>query len=70
MSGAEGGTDGGVQPIRGDEGGTILGPRNEAVERLNPDMMVPPVTDSGTIPWMATFFGSKRSKPSGGRMTA
>ncbi len=38
------------QPIRGDLGGTIVGPRNVALERENPDLLASPHTDSGTIP--------------------
>lgn len=37
------------QPIRGDEGGTMNGPRNLPRELQNPDMIVPPETDSGTV---------------------
>jgi oxalate decarboxylase len=38
------------EPLRGNEGGTILGPRNEPLERENPDLLSPPSTDSGDLP--------------------
>jgi len=37
------------QPIRGDKGATMLGPRNLPRELQNPDMIIPPETDSGTV---------------------
>lgn len=36
--------------IRGDRGGTILGPRNVPVELENPDVLIAPDTDAGTVP--------------------
>lgn len=38
------------QPIRGDEGATIMGPRNVPLERENPNLLVSPATDAGTVP--------------------
>jgi oxalate decarboxylase len=38
------------QPVVDGRGGTILGPRNVAVERQNPDVLIGPVTDAGTVP--------------------
>jgi oxalate decarboxylase len=38
------------EPIRGEAGAPILGPHNAAVERENPDLLVPPATDAGTLP--------------------
>ena len=38
------------QPVVDGRGGTILGPRNVAIERQNPDGMIAPVTDAGTVP--------------------
>ncbi len=38
------------EPIRPGRGATILGPRNVPVELENPDVLVSPVTDGGTIP--------------------
>lgn len=39
-----------VEPIRGVQGATIIGPRNPAIEALNPDVLLPPSTDHGGIP--------------------
>jgi hypothetical protein len=38
------------EPIRGDRGASILGPRNIPLERQNPDLLASPYTDNGTIP--------------------
>jgi oxalate decarboxylase len=54
--------DEGIEPIRGEEGGTILGPRNEAVESLNPDMLVPPSTDSGTVPNLKMSYAQTHAR--------
>jgi oxalate decarboxylase len=37
------------QPVVDGRGGTILGPRNVAIERQNPDVLVAPETDAGTV---------------------
>ncbi|WP_432824771.1 oxalate decarboxylase family bicupin [Dactylosporangium sp. CA-092794] len=49
------------QPKRGRKGGTDTGPRNVELDRQNPDLLVPPETDHGTVPnlkfsmsWAAT----------------
>jgi oxalate decarboxylase len=39
-----------LQPVVNGRGGTILGPRNVAVERQNPDVLIAPETDAGTVP--------------------
>jgi oxalate decarboxylase len=38
------------QPVVDGRGASILGPRNIPVERENPDVLVSPVTDAGTVP--------------------
>jgi oxalate decarboxylase len=38
------------EPIRGDLGASILGPRNIPLERENPDVLIAPNTDAGTVP--------------------
>lgn len=38
------------EPISGNLGATILGPTNPSREEENPDILVPPRTDSGTLP--------------------
>src|ERR1700736_3893498 len=45
------------QPTRGNEGGTDPGPRNVPLDRQNPDILMPPSTDSGTIPNLKFSFG-------------
>ena len=50
------------QPIRGDLGASILGPRNVPVERENPDLLASPVTDSGTIPNLKFSFAAARNR--------
>ena len=50
------------QPIRGDRGATILGPRNLPVERENPDLLCSPSTDAGTIPNLKFPFAAARNR--------
>ena len=38
------------QPQRSGKGGTDIGPRDVVRDRENPDILVPPTTDSGTLP--------------------
>jgi oxalate decarboxylase len=38
------------QPVVDGRGGTILGPRNVPIERQNPDVLIAPATDAGTVP--------------------
>ena len=42
--------NGAPQPIRGEDGATILGPHNVPLERENPNLLVSPTTDAGTVP--------------------
>src|SRR5947209_1196165 len=44
------------QPQRPGEGGTDPGPRNIARDRQNPDLLVPPATDHGTLPNLRFSF--------------
>ena len=55
------------QPKRGDVGGTIAGPRNLPREQENPDLLVPPSTDSGTLPNLRFSFADAhmRLQPGG-----
>lgn len=46
----------GPNPTRQQRGGTILGPRNLAVERQHPDLLAPPATDHGTLPNLKFAF--------------
>lgn len=50
------------QPIEGDRGATILGPRNVPLEQENPDLLSSPYTDSGTIPNLKFSFSSARNR--------
>lgn len=38
------------QPVIDGRGATVLGPRNVAIDRQNPDLLIAPVTDAGTVP--------------------
>ena len=44
------------EPQEGDRGGTEDGPRDVMRERENPDLLTPPVTDSGTMPNLRFSF--------------
>ncbi|KAH7117913.1 RmlC-like cupin domain-containing protein [Dendryphion nanum] len=44
------------EPNRNGDGTTVLGPRNRARERQNPDLVRPPSTDHGNIPNMRWSF--------------
>lgn len=63
------GADSAPQPIRPGRGASILGPRNLPVEVQNPDLLVAPVTDAGTIPNLSsrTRLRTTGSCPEGGR---
>lgn len=50
------------QPIRGDRGATILGPRNLPVEQENPDLLCSPSTDAGTVPNLKFSFAAARNR--------
>lgn len=49
------------QPIRGDRGAAILGPRNMPLERENPDLLASPSTDAGTIPNLKFSYAAARN---------
>jgi oxalate decarboxylase len=50
------------QPVVDGRGATILGPRNVAVERQNPDILISPTTDAGTIPNLKWPFAMSRNR--------
>jgi oxalate decarboxylase len=54
--------DGLPEPIRGDEGATILGPRNVPLERENPSLLVPPRTDHGTVPNLKFSYAAAHNR--------
>src|SRR5438874_59933 len=55
------------QPERPGHGGTEPGPRNLERDRQNPDMLVPPSTDHGTLPNLRFSFSDShmRLEPGG-----
>jgi oxalate decarboxylase len=55
------------QPQRPGHGGTDPGPRNLARDRQNPDLLVPPATDHGTLPNLRFSFADAhmRLEPGG-----
>jgi oxalate decarboxylase len=50
------------EPIEGDRGASIMGPRNPAVEAENPSLLAPPWTDGGTIPNLKFPFAAARNR--------
>jgi oxalate decarboxylase len=50
------------QPIRGDRGAPIMGPRNVPLERENPDLLASPYTDAGTVPNLKFSFAAARNR--------
>jgi oxalate decarboxylase len=50
------------EPVRGDDGAPVLGPRNVPVERENPDVLAPPPTDSGTVPNLKYSFTAAHNR--------
>jgi len=57
-----GSSNGDPQPIRGNLGAPILGPRNIPLERENPALLASPPTDSGTIPNLKFSFSAARNR--------
>jgi oxalate decarboxylase len=50
------------EPIRDNEGATIIGPRNPDRERQSVDRLRPPVTDQGTLPMLRWSFADSHIK--------
>jgi oxalate decarboxylase len=57
------------QPQRPGYGGTDPGPRNLARDRQNPDLLVPPSTDSGTLPNLRFSFSDAHTRQTDGGWT-
>ena len=57
------------QPQRPGHGGTDHGPRNLARDRQNPDLLVPPSTDSGTLPNLRFSFADAHMRLTSGGWT-
>jgi oxalate decarboxylase len=57
------------QPQRPGRGGTDPGPRNLTLDRQNPDMLVPPPTDHGTLPNLRFSFSDAHMRLEAGGWT-
>src|SRR6202163_3824767 len=57
------------QPQRSGEGGTDPGPRNVIRDRQNPDLLVPPSTDQGTLPNLRCSFADAHMRLTSGGWT-
>src|SRR2546429_7403564 len=57
------------QPQRPGHGGTDPGPRNIARDRQNPDLLVPPSTDNGTLPNLRFSFADAHMRLTPGGWT-
>ncbi|MBD0319253.1 MAG: oxalate decarboxylase family bicupin [Gemmatimonadetes bacterium] len=51
-----------LEPIVGDRGATIMGPRNDPIARENPDTVASPPTDAGTLPNLKFSFSAARNR--------
>ncbi len=56
------GADNSPQPICGDRGAPIMGPRNVPLERANPDLLASPYTDAGTVPNLKFSYATARNR--------
>src|SRR5258708_28234800 len=54
------------QPIRDNQGASILGPTNPAREAQDPDLLAPPRTDHGTLPNLRWSFADSHNHLSEG----
>lgn len=59
-------SNGSAEPIRGNWGGTILGPRNFDMERENPALLASPETDAGTVPNLKFSYAAARNRLASG----
>jgi oxalate decarboxylase len=50
------------QPIRGDEGATLIGPTNPAREAQSPSRLAPPQTDHGTLSNLKWSFADSHNR--------
>lgn len=55
-----------IEPIRGKEGATVMGPSNPAREAEGPDRLLPPSTDHGTLPNLKWSFCDSHNRISEG----
>jgi oxalate decarboxylase len=52
----------GLEPIADGRGASILGPRNAALESQNPDGMIAPETDAGTVPNLKFSYAAAHNR--------
>src|SRR5690349_10908273 len=57
------------QPQRPGRGGTDKGPRNVVRDTQNPDLLVPPATDHGTLPNLRFSFADAHMRLTSGGWT-
>jgi oxalate decarboxylase len=57
------------QPQRGGDGASILGPRNEPLERENPDLLKSPSTDAEALPNLKFSFDAAHTRLTAGGWT-
>lgn len=50
------------QPVRGTKGADDPGPRNPALDLQNPDILIPPETDNGSLPNLKFSFGMAHNR--------
>lgn len=50
------------EPIEGNKGASIMGPRNPCREAENPDKLTPPSTDAGTLPNLKWSFADSQMR--------
>jgi oxalate decarboxylase len=50
------------QPVTDGRGATILGPRNVVIERENPDALIAPATDAGTVPNLKFSYAAAHNR--------
>jgi oxalate decarboxylase len=51
-----------IEPIQGTKGASDPGPRNTSLDLQNPDILIPPETDSGSLPNMKFSFGMAHNR--------
>jgi oxalate decarboxylase len=54
--------NGAANPIQGNRGASVLGPRNVPLERENPDLLASPHTDAGTVPNLKYSFAAAHNR--------
>jgi len=69
VAGAHAGEITSPQPRRPGFGGTDPGPRNLMLDRQNPDLLVPPATDHGTLPNLRFSFSDAHARLATGGWT-